>query len=536
MRLKKGIGEMIMANNEYRKLPVGIQSFNKIREEGYLYVDKSDIIWKLANNGKQYNYLSRPRRFGKSVLVDTLQAYFEGRKDLFEGLKIMELEKDWKQYPVIRLDMSRGGANADTLRSYLNLRFKEYEEMYAITPDPTAKLADRFDAIIIKAYKQTGEKVAILIDEYDSPLQHSWKTPEHEGCTDVYRSVFAILKADDAYQRFVFITGITKFTQISLFSVLNNLTNISFLPEYAAICGITEEEIGQNFKPELERMAEVNGWTLQQTHDNLKDYYDGYHFSRRNMVDIYNPFSLLNALDTQDLSCFWVSSGATSMLPKFVDNMELRLRNFEHCPILRKTLESSDVINGGAELFLYQTGYLTIKSSDEFGYFLGFPNQEVKQALYEVVLPTLTMQSESDIISLQSSLFRQLGTGEIADAMKTLKALVADVPYSNKKLASMDMEERYRLIISTILNAIGLQVEVEHMLATGRIDLIAQTSRYIYVIELKLRNNGGKKAAIQQIQENRYLEPFKADKRKVIGLGIELDEEGKGILDWGITS
>ena len=536
LRIKKGIGEMIMANNEYRKLPVGIQSFNVIREEGYLYVDKTNMIWKLANQGFKYNYLSRPRRFGKSVLVDTLQAYFEGRKDLFEGLKIMELEKDWKQYPVIRLDMSRGGATAGTLRSYLNLRFKEYEEMYAITPDPTAKLADRFDAIITKAYKQTGEKVAILIDEYDSPLQHSWKTPEHEGCTDVYRSVFAILKADDAYQRFVFITGITKFTQISLFSVLNNLTNISFLPEYAAICGITEEEIGQNFKPELERMAEVNDWTLQQTHDNLKDYYDGYHFSRRNMVDIYNPFSLLNALDTQDLSCFWVSSGATSMLPKFVDNMELRLRNFEHCPILRKTLESSDVINGGAELFLYQTGYLTIKSSDEFGYFLGFPNQEVKQALYEVVLPTLTMQSESDIISLQSSLFRQLGTGEIADAMKTLKALVADVPYSNKKLASMDMEERYRLIISTILNAIGLKVEVEHMLATGRIDLIAQTSRYIYVIELKLRNNGGKKAAIQQIQENRYLEPFKADKRKVIGLGIELDEEGKGILDWGITS
>ncbi len=388
MRLKKGIGEMIIANNEYRKLPVGIQSFNVIREEGYLYVDKTDMIWKLANQGFKYNYLSRPRRFGKSVLIDTLQAYFEGRKDLFEGLKIMELEKDWKQYPVIRLDMSRGGATANEVKAYLDRTFDVYEQLYGIHIKPTDSLGNRFDLIIKTAYKQTGLKVAILIDEYDSPLQHSWKTPEHEGCTDVYRSVFAILKADDAYQRFVFITGITKFTQISLFSVLNNLTNISFLPEYAAICGITEEEIGQNFKPELERMAEVNGWTLQQTHDNLKDYYDGYHFSRRNMVDIYNPFSLLNALDTQDLSCFWVSSGATSMLSKFVDNMELRLRNFEYCPILRKTLESSDVINGGAELFLYQTGYLTIKSSDEFGYFLGFPNQEVKQALYEVVLPT----------------------------------------------------------------------------------------------------------------------------------------------------
>lgn len=535
LRLKIGIGEIVMANNACRKLPVGIQSFNKIREEGYLYVDKSDIIWKLANNGKQYNYLSRPRRFGKSVLVDTLQAYFEGRKELFEGLKIMELEKEWKQYPVIRFDMSRGGATANEVKAYLDRTFDVYEQLYGIHIKPTDSLGNRFDLIIKTAYEQTRLKVAILIDEYDSPLQHSWKTPEHEGCTEVYRSVFSILKADDAYQRFVFITGITKFTQISLFSVLNNLTNISFLPEYAAICGITEEEIGENFKPELERMAEVNEWTLQQTHDNLKDYYDGYHFSRRNMVDIYNPFSLLNALDAQDLSRFWVSSGATSMLPKFVDNMELRLRNFENCPILRKTLESSDVINGGAELFLYQTGYLTIKSSDEFGYFLGFPNQEVKQALYEVVLPSLTMKSESDIISLQGSLFRQLGTGQIADAMKTLKALVADVPYSNKKLALMDMEERYRLIISTILNAIGLKVEVEHMLATGRIDLIAQTSRYIYVIELKLKNNGGKKAAIQQILDNKYLEPFMADKRKVIGLGIELDEEGKGLLDWGIT-
>ena len=535
LRLKIGIGEKIMANNECRKLPVGIQSFNVIREEGYLYVDKTDMVWKLANQGLKYNYLSRPRRFGKSVLVDTLQAYFEGRKELFEGLKIMELEKEWKQYPVIRFDMSRGGATANEVKAYLDRTFDVYEQLYGIHIKPTDSLGNRFDLIIKTAYEQTGLKVAILIDEYDSPLQHSWKTPEHEGCTEVYRSVFSILKADDAYQRFVFITGITKFTQISLFSVLNNLTNISFLPEYAAICGITEEEIGENFKPELERMAEVNEWTLQQTHDNLKDYYDGYHFSRRNMVDIYNPFSLLNALDAQDLSSFWVSSGATSMLPKFVDNMELRLRNFENCPILRKTLESSDVINGGTELFLYQTGYLTIKSSDEFGYFLGFPNQEVKQALYEVVLPSLTMKSESDIISLQGSLFRQLGTGQIADAMKTLKALVADVPYSNKKLVSMDMEERYRLIISTILNAIGLKVEVEHMLATGRIDLIAQTSRYIYVIELKLKNNGGKKAAIQQILDNKYLEPFQADKRKVIGLGIELDEEGKGLLDWGIT-
>jgi len=367
-----------MANINIRKLPADIQSFKTIREEGYLYVDKSDIVWYLANCGKLFNYLSRPRRFGKSVLVDTLQMYFEGRKDLFEGLKIMPLEKEWKQYPVIRLDLSRGGANAETLRSYLDSRFKEYEKKYDITLPPTAHLADRFDAIITTAYKQTGLKVAILIDEYDSPLQHSWKTPEHRKCTEVYREVFAILKADDEYERLVFITGITKFTQISLFSVLNNLTNISFMPEYAPICGITEEEIQENFKPELERMSSRNKWTTQETHDHLKEYYDGYHFSEDNMVDIYNPYSLINALDQSKIRNYWAASGATSLLPKFVDNMELRLKSFENCRIMRNTLELSDVTGGGASLFLYQSGYLTIKDSDEFGYILDFPNEEVK--------------------------------------------------------------------------------------------------------------------------------------------------------------
>lgn len=232
-----------MVETNDRILPVGIQSFEEIRKSGYLYVDKTDIIWQLANRGKKYNYLSRPRRFGKSVLVDTLEAYFIGKKELFEGLKIMQMETEWVKRPVIRLDMSRAGAEPETLRSYLNNIFRQYEKEYSLVPDPADSLADRFNAIIVGAYKQTGQQVAILIDEYDSPLQHSWKTPYHEACTVIYREVFAILKADDKYEKFVFITGITKFTQISLFSVLNNLSNISFEPEYAAICGITKEEV-----------------------------------------------------------------------------------------------------------------------------------------------------------------------------------------------------------------------------------------------------------------------------------------------------
>nr|MBW0044617.1 ATP-binding protein [Segatella copri] len=527
---KQRLGIMVEIND--RKLPVGIQSFEKIRKDGYLYVDKTDIIWQLANRNKTYNYLSRPRRFGKSVLVDTLEAYFIGKKELFEGLKIMQMETEWVKRPVIRLDMSRAGAEPETLRSYLNNIFRQYEGEYSLVPDPADSLADRFNAIIVGAYKQTGQQVVILIDEYDSPLQHSWKTPHHEACTAVYREVFAILKADDKYEKFVFITGITKFTQISLFSVLNNLSNISFEPEFAAICGITKEEVLRDFKPEINKLAEYEDWTFDEAVAQLTAYYDGYHFSRRNMVDVFNPFSLINALADSDLKNYWASSGATSLLPKFVDDMELKLGNFDPCTILRQTIETSDVTGGGAELFLYQSGYLTIKDYQMGVYILGFPNSEVRQALYETVLPALTLRSNGDIQSTQSGLFLALQLGKIPEAMKCLKALIADVPYSNKKLASMDMEERYRLIMSTIFNAIGCRVEVEKMIATGRIDMVVETTNFIYVLELKLSNNGGVDAATEQMKAKQYAEPFKADKRKVIALAIELDDMGKGLVDW----
>ena len=524
------LGIMVEIND--RKLPVGIQSFEKIRKDGYLYVDKTDIIWQLANRNKTYNYLSRPRRFGKSVLVDTLEAYFMGKKELFEGLKIMQLETEWVKRPVIRLDMSRAGAEPETLRSYLDITFDRLEEEYGITPKPTAKLADRFNAIIVGAYEQTGQQVAILIDEYDSPLQHSWKTPYHEACTAVYREVFAILKADDKYEKFVFITGITKFTQISLFSVLNNLSNISFEPEYAAICGITKEEVLRDFKPEINKLAEYEDWTFNEAVAKLTAYYDGYHFSRRNMVDVFNPFSLINALADSDLKNYWASSGATSLLPKFVDDMEIRLKDFDHSALLGTIIETSDVTGGGAELFLYQSGYLTIKGYINGTYLLGIPNFEVRQALNEIVLPTLAMRKNNDLQSTQAFLNVHLSLGNLPEAMKCLKALIADVPYSNKKLASMDMEERYRLIMSTIFYAIGCRVEVEKMIATGRIDMVVETTNFIYVLELKLSNNGGVDAATEQMKAKQYAEPFKADKRKVIALAIELDDMGKGLVDW----
>ena len=523
---------MITIDKNRRRLPVGIQSFKEIRTDNYVYVDKTDLVWYLANLGDKYNYLSRPRRFGKSVLVDTLQWYFEGRKDLFEGLRIMDLETEWTTRPVIRLDMSEGGDTPEDIKSYLNYIFKKYEKKYEITLDGTESLTVRFRQIIETAYEKSGHRVAILIDEYDAPLQHSWKTTYHDECTRVYKNVFAVLKSATDYEKFIFITGITKFTKISLFSVLNKLTNISFLPEYATLCGITEKELEANFSSEVKMLGEVNGWEYEEAHQRLKEYYDGYHFSRNKMTDIYNPYSLVNALKNKEISNYWAGSGATTLLPKFVDDMELRMADFSHCSIMKNTIELSDVTEGGAELFLYQSGYLTLKGADGEVCFLGFPNAEVKQALYDIVLPTLTMKRTNEVKSMQANLYTYMNHADLEKGMQTLKALIADVPYSNKKMKSMNMEERYRLVISTIFNAIGFNVEVERMLSTGRIDAIVTTPKFIYVLELKLTNNGGVDAAAQQIIDNRYLEPFKADKRKVIGLAVELDEQGKGLIDW----
>ena len=527
---KQRLGIMVETND--RKLPVGIQSFEEIRKQGCLYVDKTDIIWQLANRGKKYNYLSRPRRFGKSVLVDTLETYFMGKKELFEGLKIMQLETEWVKRPVIRLDMSQAGAEPESVRSYLDDVFNTLETEYRIVVRQDSSLAVRFKNIIETAYNKTGLQVAILIDEYDSPLQHSWKTPYHEACTAIYREVFAVLKSQDKYEKFVFITGITKFTQISLFSVLNNLSNISFDSEYAALCGITKEEVLRDFKPEINKLAASKGWTFDEAVVQLTAYYDGYHFSHENMVDVFNPFSLINALADSKLRNYWASSGATSLLPKFVDDMEIRLKDFDHSALLDTIIEASDVTGGGAELFLYQSGYLTIKGYINGTYLLGIPNFEVRQALNEIVLPTLAMRKNNNLQSTQAFLNVHLSLGNLPEAMKCLKALIADVPYSNKKLASMDMEERYRLIMSTIFNAIGCRVEVEKMIATGRIDMVVETTNFIYVLELKLSNNGGVDAATEQMKVKQYAEPFKADKRKVIALAIELDDMGKGLVDW----
>ena len=405
---------MIMAqNNSLPRLPFDIQSFQRVRENGYLYVDKTDLVYDLVHSGI-YVFLSRPRRFGKSLLCDTLRCYFEGRKELFEGLKIAQMEIEWRQHPVIRLDMSGIDATAARFASRLDAMLAEYEEQYSLTPRDRQDFGTRFDTLVKTAYKQTGQQVVVLIDEYDRPLQQTWQTDEHQRTKEIYRSLLEMLKPLGDYLRFVFLTGITKFTQLSLFSSINNLRNISFDGRYAALCGITEEELHTCLAGHIAQLAEARGMTVEETYARLKANYDGYHFSDENMVDLYNPFSLLNAIGSERISNYWASSGATTILTKFVPDLVERINEYsEDYRIDRDTLETSDITTNEYGLFMYQSGYLTIKSFNERSYTLGFPNAEVRDSLYKMVLPSVMMRDASRVRNLQLDLADALEAGDV---------------------------------------------------------------------------------------------------------------------------
>ena len=376
-----------------QKLPLGIQDFEELRKGNYLYVDKTDMLWKIAN-GDKYNFLSRPRRFGKSLLTSAMQCYFEGKKELFDGLKIMTLEKEWVKRPVLHFSMNQGGSNAKSLSHYLDDTLSKYEDIYGRRPTE-ATLNNRLTGIIQRAYEQSGVQIAILVDEYDAPLQHSFHTPRHDECRSLYRDFFTGLKDYGYCIKCVFLTGITKFTQISLFSVLNTVTNISFYNDYATVCGLTKDEIESCFGEELQELANKKGWNMEETLSRLKDMYDGYHFSE-SLQGVYNPFSVLCALNELRLKSFWIASGATEMLPKILTNFERDVEKLDGSLIDMDYIETSDVNTTNPKLFLYQSGYLTIKNVIEDSYVLGFPNREVKKALFELVIPIMLKKDKDE--------------------------------------------------------------------------------------------------------------------------------------------
>jgi len=508
-----------------------MQYFETIRQEGYVYVDKTDLVWKIANTD-QNNFLSRPRRFGKSLLSDTLACYLEGRKDLFEGLKIMSLEKEWKKHFVFRFDFS-GKETSQQLKNYLEGTLGEYEKQ--LGHSAMVEIGDRFLALMKRAYEQTGEKFAVIIDEYDAPLQRTlYDNDEHDKVVAIYRSFFPTLKTGSKHLKCLFFTGITKFTQLSLFSTLNNVAILSAMPEYATVCGFTHQELLDNFMPEIEALGRENNWDIERTLGELQYMYDGYHFSPDTTPEtaVYNPYSVINALANRNIDNYWASSGASRLLNDALQRNDVNGDSLEGCILNKRTLNNADVSLDDIPLFLYQSGYLTIKSYDDEIYTLGIPNNEVKTALYEIVLPNALKTTQNNVENSVGRMRLALGKGDIDVCMRRLQLLVAETPYARK--GEKALEDRYRFILKHAFYLAGCNVEEEKQVNGGIIDLVAHFRKITLVIELKLETNGGLEAAKAQLATNDYAAAFTEPGREVYAVAIEAGSKHRGIIDYDI--
>lgn len=508
---------MMSNDHTMRLLPKAVQDFEELRQGGYVYVDKTDMVWRIAN-GDKFNFLSRPRRFGKSLLTSTLHYYFEGRSDLFCGLKIMDIEKEWPRRQVFHFDFS-GCNTRDDLESLMNDKLSEYEAIYGrANYQQTFNL--RFLSLMEKAYQQTGLQVAVLFDEYDSPLQHTlFNKEEHERMRDVYRSFFPVMKTGGKYIKCLFMTGITKFTQLSLFSTLKDITLLGYRPEYSTVCGITREEIVADFMPELEAMGKNEGWSLDDTLEELKSMYDGYHFSKVLQQGVFNPYSVINALYDGEISNYWASSGASSLLSEMLQHNLVSDDMLDGVMMDADTLERADVSMDNLPLFLYQSGYLTIQSFRSGVYILSFPNKEVRTALYKVVLPNALAKKEGEVNNSINRLKLALDDGNIEEAMHNVEQIVSASPYLQNN-SEQTYEHYFRFIFEHIFFLAGCRVEIEKQMINGQIDVVVYHPRQILVMELKLDTNGGLEAAKQQLADRSYVSAFSAENKDIYAIAV----------------
>ena len=522
-----------------RLLPIGKQNFRDIREHNYVYVDKTRYVWELTRTTMPY-FLSRPRRFGKSLFISTLYSFFSGEKELFKGLYIEEKEnargdKAWTKYPVIYFSLSGGQYNdPDGLTNTLDDVLTQIEEQYEIDRYDT-DLSNRFKNIIRKLHEKTGQQVVVLVDEYDKPLLSTMisNPAQEEKNRQLYKGFFSVLKDMDGYLRFVFFTGVTKFSKVSIFSDLNQLNDISMDDEYSGICGITEDEMERDFDPEVHALAAANQLTYDQCVERLGQMYDGYHFSR-NGEGVYNPFSLLNAFAKRDFGSYWFESGTPDILIKKLQNSDMQL------PELVDGVEAteSEIMNYRAEddnpvpLF-YQSGYLTIGSYDnEFrSYVLRFPNNEVKYGFLNSLLPCVLHRSGSESPRSLNRMITDLRKGEADSFLTRLTALFASIPYPEGRAPQYEGEWSRQLYL--ILSLMGAYTSCEVHMATGRADCVVQTADYIYVFEFKL--DAPVEEAMKQIDDRGYTIPYTADQRKLYKIGVVFSTEKRNIADYQIV-
>ena len=521
-----------------RKYPIGIQTFSEIREGRYVYVDKTDLVWQLAHEAK-YIFLSRPRRFGKSLLSTTLKSYFQGRKDLFEGLKIMELEKEWESYPVIHLDLSvtKAETTVKGLRTVLFRLLEPYKETYGEGSVLENSPGACFSGLIHRAFKQTGKQVVVIIDEYDAPLLDKLHDKELlDQFRNVMQEYFVQLKANEAMIKFCFITGITKFSQLSIFSTINNLLNVSMQPEYAAICGITEQEFETDMAPDIAMLAEEYECSPEEMHAKLKLQYDGYRFTRQS-PDIYNPFSLLKCFKQKDLSNYWFESGTPTFLIRQMQHFRTDIMGMERIEASASSFDVPTEAMTSALPLLYQSGYITIKDYERRSnaYILSIPNNEVRVGLTEGLIPTyigLDGGYVKDGFALK--FWRALDDDRIDAALDELKAFLAGIPYVEgfkKKLAEAAASEGfYEYTFWLIFNMMNVYARTQVKCAGGRIDFVVQMPAATYVFELKV--NGTAQEALDQINSKGYALPYQTEGRKAVKVGVQFNRETMTIEEY----
>ena len=530
-----------------RKLPVGIQSFEKLRRDGYIYVDKTAFAWNLVQLSSPY-FLSRPRRFGKSLFLSTLAAYFRGQKELFKGLYLEQVEEvqashegraAWEEYPVLYLDFNtKNYSDEQALAAILNAHLRDWEEAFMLEQReeaPDGRLKD----LIQRIYRKTDKQVVILVDEYDKPLLQTMGVNEelNEQYRNALKAFYSVIKTCDQYIRFSFLTGVTKFSKVSIFSDLNNLNDISLLPKYAGICGISQSELESTFAPEIETLAQANELTYDETLKQLKQNYDGYCFAQAS-ENMYNPFSLLRVFDGQIFQSYWFSTGTPTFLVNYLKDAHYFIPDLDgKVELDEEGLQTYRAVAKEPFPILFQSGYLTIKEyiKEARLYRLGFPNDEVRYGFLKNLLPAYSSVQPDETGKSIWRFVEDIRKGDVNGFMGRLQSIIAGISYDNFTERNLKLrEQNYQTAVYLVFTLMGQFVQTEVHCSTGRADCVVQTADSIYIFEFKLSSNGSVEDALAQIKEKKYTTQYKVDGKKIVLIGVEFDETMRTIKDWRV--
>ena len=535
--------------NITRKLPIGIQSFEKLRRDSYLYIDKTPFLWQLIQVSSPY-FLSRPRRFGKSLFLSTLAAYFRGQKELFKGLYLEKAEEEqaaqenrtpWQAYPVLYLDFNTENYNDEkSMHAILHTHLSQWEKQYeSDTAEQT--FSSRFKGIIQRAYQQTGKQAVILVDEYDKPLLQTMGMNEslNEDYRNTLKAFYSVIKTCDEYIRFAFLTGVTKFSKVSIFSDLNNLRDLSMEKQYAGICGITQTELETNFQPEIQILADEQQMDYQQALADLKQWYDGYRFHPAG-VGLYNPFSVLSAFAKKEIRSYWFGTGTPTFLVNYLKESRYFIPDLDgNVELTESGLETYRAVAEDALPILFQSGYLTIKGyiKEARIYRLGFPNNEVRYGFLENLLPAYSGLSLGDTGKSVWKFVQDVRKGEVDSFMERIQSIIAGIPYDNFTGETLKLrEQNYQAAVYLIFALMGQFVQTEVYCSTGRADCIVRTADTIYIFEFKLSGNGSAEEALDQIKKNTYAAKYKMDGKKIVLIGSSFDENTRTVKEWAIDN